>query len=44
MRAIVYRRTGDPDVLELIDKPVRDPGPGEVRVRIRRSGVNPTDW
>jgi NADPH:quinone reductase-like Zn-dependent oxidoreductase len=24
--------------------PVPDPGPGEVRVRIHRSGVNPTDW
>jgi NADPH2:quinone reductase len=44
MRAIVYRRTGDPDVLTLIEKPVLDPGPGEVRVRIHRSGVNPTDW
>jgi NADPH2:quinone reductase len=44
MRAVVYRSTGDPDVLELVDKPVREPGPGEVRVRIVRSGVNPTDW
>jgi NADPH2:quinone reductase len=44
VRAIVYRRTGDPDVLELVDKAVPDPGPGEVRVRIARSGVNPTDW
>jgi NADPH2:quinone reductase len=44
MRAIVYERTGDPDVLKLIDKPLREPGPGEVRVRIVRSGVNPTDW
>jgi NADPH2:quinone reductase len=44
MRAVVYRRTGDPSVLELIDRPLADPGPGEVRVRIHRSGVNPTDW
>ncbi len=44
MKAIAYRRTGDPDVLELVDKAVREPGPGEVRVRIVRSGVNPTDW
>lgn len=44
MRAVVYERTGDPDVLTLIDKPLREPGPGEVRVRIVRSGVNPTDW
>jgi NADPH:quinone reductase len=44
MRAIEYRVTGDPDVLTLVDRPVPDPGPGEVRVRIHRSGVNPTDW
>ncbi len=44
MRAISYSRTGAPDVLSLTDTPSRDPGPGEVRVRIHRSGVNPTDW
>ncbi len=44
MRAITYRQTGGPDVLTLVDKPVTEPGPGEVRVRIHRSGVNPTDW
>jgi NADPH:quinone reductase len=44
MRAITYTRSGDSDVLTLDDRPVRDPGPGEVRVRIHRSGVNPTDW
>lgn len=31
-------------MLTLVDKPIADPGPGEVRVRIHRSGVNPTDW
>jgi NADPH2:quinone reductase len=44
MRAITYTRNGDPDVLTLVDRPLADPGPGEVRVRIHRSGVNPTDW
>jgi NADPH:quinone reductase len=44
MRAIVYSQTGGPEVLTLVDKPQREPGPGEVRVRIHRSGVNPTDW
>ncbi|HEY2297756.1 MAG TPA: NADPH:quinone reductase [Jatrophihabitans sp.] len=42
--AVIYEHTGGPDVLRLVDKPLRDPGPGEVRVRIHRSGVNPTDW
>ena len=44
MKTIVYRQTGGPSVLELIDRPVTEPGPGEVRVRIIVSGVNPTDW
>jgi NADPH2:quinone reductase len=44
MRSIVYDRTGDPDVLTLVERPTPEPGPGEVRVRIVRSGVNPTDW
>jgi NADPH2:quinone reductase len=44
MKAIVYRATGDPSVLELVDREIRDPGRGEVRVRIVVSAVNPTDW
>jgi NADPH2:quinone reductase len=43
-RAAVYTETGDAAVIHTVEKPVRDPGPGEVRVRVRRSGVNPTDW
>ena len=44
MRAIVYRRTGDSSVLELSEREILEPGPGEVRVRVVVSGVNPTDW
>ncbi|GAB3817465.1 hypothetical protein GCM10027605_68210 [Micromonospora zhanjiangensis] len=44
MKAIVYDRTGDSSVLELVDRPVPEPGPGEVLVRVAVSGVNPTDW
>ncbi|HEY6934925.1 MAG TPA: NADPH:quinone reductase [Marmoricola sp.] len=44
MRAVTYSRTGGPDVLEVVDRETREPGPGEVRVEIHRSGVNPTDW
>jgi NADPH2:quinone reductase len=44
VRAIEYSLTGEPDVLTLVDRPLPQPGPGEVRVRIHRSGVNPTDW
>ncbi len=44
MQSIVYRRTGDPSVLQLVEREVPEPGPGEVRVRVAVSGVNPTDW
>lgn len=44
MQAIVYTRNGDPDVLELTDREVPEPGPGQVRVKVAVSGVNPTDW
>ncbi|GLW07063.1 NADPH:quinone reductase [Microtetraspora sp. NBRC 13810] len=44
MRAISPRTWGGPDVLTMIetDRPV--PGPGEILVRVRAAGVNPTDW
>ncbi|SCF13036.1 NADPH2:quinone reductase [Micromonospora matsumotoense] len=44
MKTIVYERTGDPSVLRLVDRPVPEPGPGEVLVRVAVAGVNPTDW
>jgi NADPH:quinone reductase len=44
MKSVVYSRTGDPSVLRLVDRDVTEPRPGEVRVRIVVSGVNPTDW
>ena len=44
MRAIAYTRLGDPSVLELAERPIPEPGEGEVRIRVFVSGVNPTDW
>jgi NADPH2:quinone reductase len=44
MKAIIYTETGDPSVLRLVDREVTSPSPGEVRVRVVVSGVNPTDW
>lgn len=44
MKAISYRTSGDSSVLELVDRDAREPGDGEVRVRVAVSGVNPTDW
>jgi NADPH2:quinone reductase len=44
MRAAAYERTGPArDVLELIQKDRPEPGPGEVRVHVAWSGVNPSD-
>jgi NADPH:quinone reductase len=44
MQAIVYERTGGPEVLALTEREVPTPGPGEVLVKVAYSGVNPTDW
>jgi NADPH2:quinone reductase len=44
MRAIVYADKGDSDAMELAERPVPEPGPGQVRVKMVRAGVNPTDW
>ena len=44
MKAIIYTETGDPSVLRLVDRDPVPPAPGEVRVRVVVSGVNPTDW
>jgi NADPH2:quinone reductase len=40
----VYSQPGASDVLRLAERSVPEPGPGEVRVRVHVSGVNPTDW
>jgi NADPH:quinone reductase len=44
MRCVVYSATGDSSVLEQVERPVPEPGAGEVRVRVVVAGVNPTDW
>ncbi len=45
MRAAVYDKYGAAaEVLRVEDIDRPDPGPGEVRVRVELSGVNPTDW
>ena len=44
MRAAAYTRTGPAsEVLDIVELDRPDPGPGEVRVRIAWSGVNPSD-
>jgi NADPH:quinone reductase-like Zn-dependent oxidoreductase len=36
-------KKGGPEVLETVELPLRDPAPGEARVRVRACGVGPTD-
>ena len=43
MRAVVITEPGDPDVLEVADRPAREPGAGEVRIAVKAAAVNPTD-
>src|SRR5258708_15581320 len=45
MRAALYERHGAArEVLRVEDVERPEPGPGEVRVRVQYSGINPTDW
>jgi NADPH2:quinone reductase len=40
MRAVVCDRLGDPSVLKVEERPVPEPGPGEIVVRVGAAGVN----
>lgn len=42
-RAAVVRTPSGPDSIEIIELPVAEPGPGEVRVAVVAAPVNPTD-
>jgi NADPH:quinone reductase len=44
MRAVIYAKTGDASVLQVVERPPEEPAEGEVRIRVVVSGVNPTDW
>ncbi|GAA2484253.1 alcohol dehydrogenase catalytic domain-containing protein [Winogradskya humida] len=43
MRALVVKRFGGPEVLEVVEAPVPVPGPGEVLVRVAAAAVQPAD-
>src|SRR5919109_1587817 len=44
MKAVVFERFGDPAlVLQVRDVPAPEPGPGQVRVRMLASPLNPSD-
>src|SRR5437773_4661988 len=44
MKAVICERWGNPEeVLTVRDVPVPEPGPGQVRVRMLASPINPSD-
>ena len=43
MKAVIIRRYGGPDVIELADVPVPQPGTGQVRIRVGAAPVHPVD-
>ena len=40
VRTVEIRQTGGPEVMQIVDRPVGEPGPGEVRIRHHAIGVN----
>ncbi|MGW4371031.1 NADP-dependent oxidoreductase [Nocardia takedensis] len=42
-RTAVVRTPNGPDAIEIIDVPVTEPGPGQIRVAVAGAGVNPVD-
>lgn len=43
MKAVTISRFGGPEVLELAELAVPDPGPGQIRVRVQATAINPVD-
>jgi NADPH:quinone reductase len=43
MRALVITKPGGPEVLSMEERPIPQPGPGEIRVRVHASALNRAD-
>ncbi|CAL9353677.1 quinone oxidoreductase family protein [Streptomyces sp. enrichment culture] len=43
MKAVGVFQYGDPEVLEVVDLPIPEVGPGQVRIRVHAASVNPSD-
>jgi NADPH:quinone reductase-like Zn-dependent oxidoreductase len=44
MRAITFDRFGGPEVLQVVQVDLPQPGPGQVRLRVQAAGVNQLDY
>ncbi|WP_433439574.1 NADP-dependent oxidoreductase [Nonomuraea sp. CA-141351] len=43
MKALVARQYGPPDLFAIEDRPIPEPGPGRLQVRVRAASLNPAD-
>ncbi|MEU4209075.1 NADP-dependent oxidoreductase [Streptomyces sp. NPDC026206] len=43
MRAVVIRSFGGPEVLEVVETALPQPGPGQVRIKVAAAALNPVD-
>ena len=43
MKAVIANRSGGPEVLEVRDVPIPEPGPGQLRLRVAYASLNPLD-
>lgn len=43
-RIYVFTAHGGPETQQLIERPVPEPGPGQLVIEVRAAGVNPVDW
>jgi NADPH:quinone reductase len=42
-RAVMLTKKGGPEVLQVVELPLEEPGPGQLRVRVRAAGVGATE-
>ncbi|MFJ6571645.1 NADP-dependent oxidoreductase [Streptomyces sp. NPDC091292] len=43
MRAVVVSEFGGPDAVRVVETPVPEPGPGQIRIKVGASALNPVD-
>lgn len=43
-KTYVFTAFGGPEGQDFIERPVPEPGPGELLIEVRAAGVNPADW
>lgn len=43
MRAVVVKKTGGPEAVEVLEVPLPEPGPFEIRVKVAAAALNPAD-